>query len=91
MSPDQRIQFWRNTQASSSPAIASRLAREIGGDAMQVSAVAGLASNPEGYKAALAVENGSRLLNPIDGAPKVRLPASFDQDVADAIKTISNF
>ncbi|MGQ6496414.1 hypothetical protein ACUNE2_01990 [Serratia sp. IR-2025] len=86
MSPDQRIQFWRNTQASSSPAIASRLAREIGGDAMQVSAVAGLASNPAGYKAALAVENGSRLLNPIDGAPKVRLPASFDQDVADAIK-----
>ncbi|WP_195904625.1 hypothetical protein, partial [Serratia marcescens] len=86
MSPDQRIQFWRNTQASSSPAITSRLAREIGGDAMQVSAVAGLASNPAGYKAALAVENGSRLLNPIDGAPKVRLPASFDQDVADAIK-----
>ncbi|MGP2048499.1 hypothetical protein ACSGR7_009320 [Klebsiella aerogenes] len=86
MSPDQRIQFWRNTQASSTPAITSRLAREIGGDALQVSAVAGLASNPAGYKTALAVENGSRLLNPVDGAPKVRLPASFDQDVADAIK-----
>ncbi|WP_308563643.1 hypothetical protein [uncultured Klebsiella sp.] len=86
MSPDQRIQFWRNTQASSTPAIASRLAREIGGDALQVSAVAGLANNPAGYKTALAVENGSRLLNPIDGAPKVRLPASFDLDVADAIK-----
>lgn len=86
MSPDQRIQFWRNTQASSTPAIASRLAREIGGDALQVSAVAGLARNPAGYKTALAVENGSRLLNPVDGAPKVRLPASFDQDVGDAIK-----
>ncbi|MCQ0806285.1 hypothetical protein L1C77_08245 [Klebsiella pneumoniae] len=87
MSPDQRIQFWRNTQASSTPAIASRLAREIGGDALQVSAVAGLASNPAGYKTALAVENGSRLLNPVDGAPKVRLPASFDQDVAATIKS----
>ncbi|EAW8021000.1 hypothetical protein OYP14_000987 [Salmonella enterica] len=86
MSPDQRIQFWRNTQASSTPAIASRLAREIGGDALQVSAVAGLANNPAGYKTALAVENGSRLLNPVDGAPKIRLPASFDMDVADAIK-----
>ncbi|EOX0155587.1 hypothetical protein ACO3BK_001773 [Klebsiella pneumoniae] len=86
MSPDQRIQFWRNTQASSTPAIASRLAREIGGDSLQVSAVAGLASNPAGYKTALAVEKGSQLLNPVDGAPKVRLPASFDQDVADAIK-----
>lgn len=86
MSPDQRIQFWRNTQASSTPAIASRLAREIGGDALQVSAVAGLASNPAGYKTALAVEKGSQLLNPVDGTPKVRLPASFDQDVADAIK-----
>ncbi|HGA2976398.1 TPA: hypothetical protein ACIR47_001093 [Klebsiella aerogenes] len=86
MSPDQRIQFWRNTQASSTPAIASRLAREIGGDALQVSAVAGLANNPVGYKTALAVENGSRLLNPVDGAPKVRLSASFDLDVADAIK-----
>ena len=87
MSSDQRIQFWRNTQASSSPVIASRLAREIGGDALQVSAVAGLASNPAGYKTALAVENGSRLLNPADGAPKVRLPASFDQDVATKIKS----
>lgn len=87
MSPDQRIQFWRNTQASSTPAIASRLAREIGGDALQVSAVAGLASNPAGYKTALAVENGSRLLNPVDGAPKVRLPANFDQDVAATIKS----
>ncbi|OMP96496.1 hypothetical protein [Raoultella terrigena] len=87
MSSDQRIQFWRNTQASSTPAIASRLAREIGGDALQVSAVAGLASNPAGYKTALAVENGSRLLNPVDGAPKVRLPASFDQDVAATIKS----
>ncbi|HHT1412766.1 TPA: hypothetical protein ACTYDK_005637 [Klebsiella michiganensis] len=87
MSSDQRIQFWRNTQASSSPVITSRLAREIGGDALQVSAVAGLASNPAGYKTALAVENGSRLLNPADGAPKVRLPASFDQDVATKIKS----
>ncbi|GJK93451.1 hypothetical protein [Klebsiella pneumoniae] len=87
MSSDQRIQFWRNTQASSSPVIASRLAREIGGDALQVSAVADLASNPAGYKTALAVENGSRLLNPADGAPKVRLPASFDQDVATKIKS----
>ncbi|HIG9580635.1 TPA: hypothetical protein ACYEKW_002002 [Escherichia coli] len=88
MSPDQRIQFWRNTQASSTPAIASRLAREIGGDALQVSAVAGLANTPAGYKTALAVENGSRLLNPVDGVPKVRLPASFDQDVAVKIKSI---
>ncbi|HHS9846834.1 TPA: hypothetical protein ACTW7F_002013 [Klebsiella michiganensis] len=87
MSPDQRIQFWRNTQASSTPAITSRLAREIGGDALQVSAVAGLASNPAGYKTALAVENGSRLLNPVDGAPKIRLPTSFDQDVATKIKS----
>lgn len=87
MSPDQRIQFWRNTQASSTPAIASRLAREIGGDALQVSAVASLANNPAGYKTALAVENGSRLLNPVDGVPKIRLPASFDQDVAVKIKS----
>lgn len=87
MSPDQRIQFWRNTQASSTPAITSRLAREIGGDALQVSAVAGLASNPAGYKTALAVENGSRLLNPVDGAPKIRLPTGFDQDVATKIKS----
>lgn len=86
MSSDQRIQFWRNTQASSTPAIANRLAREIGGDSLQVSAVANLANNPAGYKTALAVENGSRLLNPVDGAPKVRLPASFDQDLAETIK-----
>jgi hypothetical protein len=38
-----------------------RLAREIGGDSLQVSAVAGLASNPAGYKTALAVEKGSQL------------------------------
>lgn len=87
MSSDQRIQFWRNTQASSTPAIANRLAREIGGDSLQVSAVSNLANNPAGYKTALAVENGSRLLNPVDGAPKVRLPASFDQEVANNIKT----
>lgn len=87
MSSDQRIQFWRNTQASSTPAIANRLAREIGGDSLQVSAVANLANNPAGYKTALAVESGSRLLNPVDGAPKVRLPASFDQEVATKIKT----
>lgn len=85
MSADQRIQFWRNTQASSTPTIASRLAREIGGDALQISAVAGLANTPGGYKTALAVENGSRLLNPVDGASKVKLPASFDVDVSDAI------
>ncbi|ELD7524714.1 hypothetical protein QJD35_004153 [Salmonella enterica] len=88
MSPDQRIQFWRNTQASSSSAITSRLAREIGGDALQVSAVASLANNPAGYKTALAVENGSRLLNPVDGVPKVRLPADFDQNIATKIKSI---
>ncbi|EAM9548604.1 hypothetical protein DXI67_25785 [Salmonella enterica] len=88
MSPDQRIQFWRNTQASSSSAITSRLAREIGGDALQVSAVASLANNPAGYKTALAVENGSRLLNSVDGVPKVRLPADFDQNIATKIKSI---
>ncbi|WP_372451310.1 hypothetical protein [Cedecea davisae] len=86
LTADQRIQFWRNTQASSSPLVVSRLAKEIGGDAVQVSAVAALANTPTGYKTALAVENGSRLLNPVDGASKVRLPASFEQDISDAIK-----
>lgn len=87
MTSDQRVQFWRNTQASSSPAIASRLAREVGGDSMQVSSIAGLANTPGGYKAAMAVDKGSRLLNPADGAAKVKLVASFDEDTTNAIKS----
>lgn len=87
MTPDQRIQFWRNTQASSSPAIATRLAREVGGDSLQVAAVAGLATSPGGYSAALAVDRGNRLLSPVDGAAKVKLSPSFDEDTAQAIKS----
>ncbi len=86
MTPDQRIKFWRNTQENTSPIISSRLAREIGGDSLQVSAVAGLSNTPAGYKTALAVENGNRLLNPDDGAAKVRLSASFDSDLSDTLK-----
>ncbi|MDU5835941.1 MAG: hypothetical protein E6Z53_02590 [Pantoea sp.] len=87
MTSDQRVQFWRNTQASSSPAIATRLARELGGDSLQVAAVAGLATAPGGYNAALAVDRGNRLLNPVDGAAKVKLSSSFDEDTAQAIKS----
>ncbi|EIY6603250.1 hypothetical protein MNG64_004992, partial [Salmonella enterica] len=61
MTPDQRIKFWRQTQENTSQVIASRLAREIGGDSLEVSAVAGLSNTPAGYKTALAVENGNRL------------------------------
>ncbi|WP_426607438.1 hypothetical protein [Pantoea anthophila] len=86
MTSDQRIQFWRNTQSSSSPAIATRLAREVGGDSLQVAAVAGLATSPGGYRAAIAVDRGNRLLSPVDGAAKVKLPASFDEDTSKAIK-----
>ncbi|ECQ9844029.1 hypothetical protein F0652_04190 [Salmonella enterica] len=86
MTPDQRIKFWRQTQENTSQVIASRLAREIGGDSLEVSAVAGLSNTPAGYKTALAVENGNRLLNPEDGAAKVRLSASFDTDVSDSLK-----
>ncbi|KAA5932321.1 MULTISPECIES: hypothetical protein [unclassified Pantoea] len=87
MTSDQRIQFWRNTQASSSSVIATRLAREVGGDSLQVAAVAGLATSPGGYRAAIAVDRGNRLLNPVDGAAKVKLPASFDDDTTQAIKS----
>lgn len=87
MTSDQRIQFWRNTQASSSTAIATRLAREVGGDSLQVAAVAGLATSPGGYRAAIAVDRGNRMLNPVDGAAKAKLPASFDEDTAQAIKS----
>lgn len=87
MTPDQRIQFWRNTQASSSPAIATRLAREVGGDSLQVSAVASLANTPAGYAAALAVDRGNRLINPVDGAAKVKFGNGFEEDTMSKIKS----
>ncbi|MBV4365924.1 hypothetical protein [Erwinia phyllosphaerae] len=87
MTPDQRIQFWRNTQASSSPEIATRLAREVGGDSLQVSAVASLANTPAGYATALAVDRGNRLINPVDGAAKVKFGTGFDEDTMTAIKS----
>ncbi|WP_254711345.1 lytic transglycosylase domain-containing protein [Pantoea cypripedii] len=87
MTSDQRIQFWRNTQASSNPAIATRLAREVGGDSLQVASVAGLANTPDGYSTALSVDKGFRLINPADGAAKVKFGTGFDDDTTRAIKS----
>lgn len=87
MTSDQRIQFWRNTQASSNPAVTTRLAREVGGDSLQVASVAGLANTPDGYNAALAVDKGFRLISPEDGAAKVKFGTGFDDDTARVIKS----
>ncbi|GAA0494719.1 hypothetical protein [Tatumella punctata] len=87
MGADQRIQFWRNTQASSSPAVSSRLATEMGGDSPMISAVAGLANTPSGYSAALSVEKGNQLMNPKDGAAKVTFPPTFDSSLQTSIKS----
>lgn len=87
MGADQRIQFWRNTQASSSPAVASRLATEMGGDSPLISTIAGLANTPSGYSAALSVEKGNQLMNPKDGAAKVSFPPAFDTSLQTSIKS----
>lgn len=87
MGADQRIQFWRNTQASSSPAVASRLASEMGGDSPMISTVASLANTPDGYNAALSVEKGNQMLHPQDGAAKIQMPPSADAVIQNQIKS----
>lgn len=84
MSTDQKTQFWRNIQASAGPEIQRQLATEMGDGAPTVAAVAGLATTPNGYKAAMAVVKGDQLLNPVDGAAKVKTPP--EADFADAIR-----
>lgn len=85
MTADHRVQFWRNTQASSSPMVATRLAREIGGGSNVLATVAAAAGTPQGYKTALTIEQGRSLLNPRDGAAKVKAPKT--DDVTAAIKS----
>lgn len=78
LTDDQKIQFWRNTSASSSPEIASRLAAELGGDSLMLSAVASHANTPEGYATAVAIERGNKLMNPPEGSAKVSAPKMAD-------------
>lgn len=87
LTPDQRIQYWRNMQASSSPEIATRVAKEMGDNAPQVQAVASLAVNPAGYATALAVEKGDKMINPPDGLPKVKFETGADQTLLANIKS----
>lgn len=78
LTPDEKIQTWRNITASSSPEIAARLSREIGGDSLTVATVAAHANTPEGYATAVAVEKGTMILNPKDGGAKVKTPPMDD-------------
>lgn len=84
LTPDQKVQFWRNTNASAGPEATRRLSREVGEGSGVVSQVAPLANTPAGYAAAAAVTKGEALLNPTDGSPKVKAPK--DEDLIAEIK-----
>lgn len=84
MSSDQRVQFWRNMNASAGYEATTRLAQDIGGDALTLRVVASQASTPEGYKVAAAIDKGATLLNPPEGQTKVK--TIKDDDAARSIK-----
>lgn len=84
MSSDQRVQFWRNMNASAGYEATTRLAQDIGGDALTLRVVASQATTPEGYRVATAIDKGATLLNPPDGQAKVK--TIKDEDAARSIK-----
>lgn len=84
LTPDQRVQFWRNTNASAGQEVTAQLARDIGGDSLTMSAVSAGAGSKDGYQTAITIERGNQLLNPVDGAAKVKAPKN--EDLADRIK-----
>lgn len=84
MSADQRVQFWRNMNASAGSEATTRLAKDIGGDAITLQVVSSQANTPNGYKVAEAIEKGTTLLNPPDGQSKMKTIKA--EDVARSIK-----
>jgi len=84
MSADQRVQFWRNMNASAGSEATTRLAKDIGGDAITLQVVSSQANTPNGYKVAEAIEKGTTLLNPPDGQAKMKTIKA--EDVARSIK-----
>ncbi|MCW1973468.1 UNVERIFIED_ORG: hypothetical protein FHW05_002316 [Pantoea agglomerans] len=84
MSADQRVQFWRNMNASAGNEATTRLAKDIGGDALTLQVVSAQANTPNGYKVAEAIEKGTTLLNPPDGQAKMKTIKA--EDVARSIK-----
>lgn len=83
-SQDQRISMWRDIEASAGPDVRRQLAREMGDDTQVTSNVAHLANTPGGWQVARTVEKGNSLLNPVDGAPKMKAPK--DEDLQTLIK-----
>lgn len=81
---DQRISMWRDIEASAGPDVRRQLAREMGDDTQVTSNVAHLANSPAGWQVARTVEKGNSLLNPTDGAAKVKAPK--DEDLQQLIK-----
>lgn len=84
LNPDQRVQFWRNTNASAGYEATSQLAKDMGGNSVVMSAVASGAGSKTGYQTALTIEKGQQLLTPVDGAAKAKAPE--DAAVAQRIK-----
>lgn len=84
MSTDQRVQFWRNMNASAGNEATTRLAKDIGGDALTLQVVSAQANTPNGYKVAEAIEKGATLLNPPDGQAKMKTIKA--EDAARSIK-----
>ncbi|MDR6297771.1 hypothetical protein [Pantoea dispersa] len=84
MSTDQRVQFWRNMNASAGGEATTRLAKDLGGDALTLQVVSSQATTPDGYKVAEAIEKGTTLLNPPDGQAKMKTIKA--EDAARSIK-----
>lgn len=84
LTADQKVQFWRNTNASAGPEATRRLAVEVGEGSDVTAQVAPLANTPDGYRTAQNVTKGNSLLNPPDGQPKAKAPK--DDDITDAIR-----
>jgi len=85
LTAEQKVQFWRNTQASAGAEVTRRLSAEVGEGSNITAQVAPLANTPAGYATAAAVTKGEALLNPIDGAPKAKAPK--DDDLVAEIKS----
>lgn len=84
MTTDQRVQFWRNMNASAGSEATTRLAKDLGGDALTLQVVSSQANTPNGYKVAEAIEKGATLLNPPDGQAKMKTIKA--EDAARSIK-----
>lgn len=85
MSSDQRVQFWRNMNASAGYESTGRLAKDLGSDALTLQVVASQANTPDGYRVASAIDKGSTLLNPPDGQAKIKTIKA--EDVARSIRS----